>query len=296
MVKTHCWHSDEVLAFWWAFPKSSHAVKVLQWEKNQDARHCGSWPGEMLSPGNTGCPAASLDTAWFPFAAIRSWHLGTSLVGNKCTHQCLCCCMNVLHVLSSQRDTCSCRATRHLSMVQNVRARRFARFLLAKASPVLPLPTEPPKLLLLGQFSSAQLSLDSVRVYKCRALWSSAWFLTSFPPPKCFQWVTAISLSESTGKDKPLFSPAHSTSAVPLSVQSSCPQGAAAVGQPHSTGPAWHSTQGLAGCCRSYGIKNPSCISRLCFWAMPTATSKPKDKNKPAKAALRGRKEASEAQ
>lgn len=69
------------------------------------------------------------------------------------SHQCLCCCMNVLHVLSSQRATCSCRATHCLSMVQNGCAKRFPHFLLAKVSSVLPLPTLPPKLLLLGQFT-----------------------------------------------------------------------------------------------------------------------------------------------
>lgn len=69
------------------------------------------------------------------------------------SHQCLCCCVNVLHVLSSQRATCSRRATRCLSMAQNICAKRLAQLLLAKVPSIPPLPTLPPKLLLLGQFT-----------------------------------------------------------------------------------------------------------------------------------------------
>lgn len=136
--------------------KSSHAVKALVHcrDKKKPKMFCA----KIVPLGQERCPVlVTQDVLQHPWAQLGFLLLpsrvGTWGQASLESHQCLCYCMNVLNMLSSQRTMYSCRATRCLSVVQNVCAKRFAHFLLAKVSSILLLPTLPPKLLLWGQFT-----------------------------------------------------------------------------------------------------------------------------------------------
>lgn len=179
----------------WAVFTCRGSIWILQWDENEMGRCCACW-WLLLVQGRSPV-LVTQDVLWHPWqpfgssllqSGAGSW--GQAPFENR---QCLCCCTKAQHVLGSQRATCSCRAC-CLSPVQNVCAKRF--FWVPSSKSNIHSTPFPHYLrncfFLVNLHHSAQVALDSVRVCKCRALWGSAWFLTSFPSRKCSEWVTAF--------------------------------------------------------------------------------------------------------
>lgn len=117
------------LAFWQASPKQcSCSVEALGY-CNENKMRCDV---VVLADGCCLVRKGALQHPWpwlgFTLLQSGAWSWGQAPFEN---HRCLCCCMKVLHMLSSQQVIPSC-GTCCLSMVQNICAKRFAQFLLAK--------------------------------------------------------------------------------------------------------------------------------------------------------------------